>query len=188
MSPAVFYYDIGSPYAWLAAERIDSVMRGEVEWTPVLLGAIFRATGRGSWARTDRRRQGMAEIERRAAERGLPPLRWPDPWPNDGLLVMRAAAHAHRIGAGRRFAMEAFRAHFCDGAAMEAPESIRLAASRAGLDPETVLAATRDPAVKQLLRANTDAALAEGVFGVPTVVVGGAVHWGDDDLEAAAAA
>ena len=182
-----FYYDIGSPYAWLAAERLDAVLPGDVEWTPVLLGGIFRATGRSSWARTELRRQGMAEIERRAAGRGLPPVRWPDPWPNDGLTVMRAAAYAHRIGAGKRFALEAFRAQFCEAAAMESAQSIALAASRSGLDPDAVLARTREPAVKQLLRANTDAALAAGVFGVPAVQVRGTVYWGDDRLEAAAA-
>jgi 2-hydroxychromene-2-carboxylate isomerase len=182
-----FFYDIGSPYAWLAAERIDALMPGEVAWTPVLLGAIFKATGRSSWARTSRRPRGMAEIERRAAERGLPAVRWPDPWPNDGLAVMRVAAYAHQAGAGKRFAIEAFRAHFCEGAAMERPESIALAASQSGLDPEAALAAARDPAVKRLLRATTDAALAAGVFGVPSVEVQGTVYWGDDRLEAAAA-
>jgi 2-hydroxychromene-2-carboxylate isomerase len=183
-----FFYDIGSPYAWLAAERVDALMPVDLEWTPVLLGAIFRATDRSSWARTSRRGRGMAEIERRAAERGLPAVRWPDPWPNDGLPVMRAAAYAHRTGAGRRFAIEAFRAHFCEGAAKERPQSIELAASRSGLDPDAVLAATRDPAVKQQLRATTDAALAAGVFGVPSVEVHGTVYWGDDRLEEAAAA
>ena len=50
-----------------------------------------------------------------------------------------------------------------------------------------MLAATSDQAIKDELRANTDRALADGVFGVPTVVAGGEVFWGDDRLEAAAA-
>jgi 2-hydroxychromene-2-carboxylate isomerase len=96
---AVFYYDLGSPYAWLTAERTGD----RAEWVPVLLGGIFRATGRSSWAETGARADGIAEIERRADERGLPALRWPDPWPNDGLLAMRAAVAAD----GERFALEA---------------------------------------------------------------------------------
>ena len=64
------FYDLGSPYAWLTAERIEGAT-----WVPVLLGGIFRATGRASWAGTEAREPGMAEIERRARERGLSELR-----------------------------------------------------------------------------------------------------------------
>ncbi|MEA2449523.1 MAG: hypothetical protein QOG63_1455, partial [Thermoleophilaceae bacterium] len=78
--PVLFYFDVGSPYAYLAAERVEHVL-GAVDWRPVLLGGLFKLTGRSSWALGDfeRRRRGMAEIERRAARYGLPPLRWPDP-------------------------------------------------------------------------------------------------------------
>src|SRR3954469_20622972 len=59
----LFFYDLGSPYAWLTAERIDALF-GEHRplWLPVLLGAIFKATGRGSWAETDARADGIAAI------------------------------------------------------------------------------------------------------------------------------
>jgi 2-hydroxychromene-2-carboxylate isomerase len=167
-----FFYDLGSPYAWLTAERIEGA-----RWVPVLLGGIFRATGRDSWAKTDRRAGGIAEIERRAAERGLPKPVWPDPWPNDGLTVMRAAVHA-----GDAFALAAFRVHFVEGRALSDPQNIALAAQRAGLDAEAVLRATSDPAVKERLRANTDEALAAGVIGIPSVRLGSEVLWGDDRI------
>jgi 2-hydroxychromene-2-carboxylate isomerase len=167
-----FYYDLGSPYAWLTAERIQGAT-----WVPVLLGGIFRAVGRSSWARTDARAAGIAEIERRARERGLPAPRWPDEWPNDGLVAMRAAAHA----GSERFALEAFRVHFVDGLALSDPANVALAAGRAGLDGEQVLAATREQAVKDRLRANTEQAIAAGVIGVPSLVdERGEVLFGDD--------
>ncbi|CAA9494821.1 MAG: hypothetical protein AVDCRST_MAG85-1412 [uncultured Solirubrobacteraceae bacterium] len=169
---ATFYYDLGSPYAWLTAERI----RGAT-WVPVLLGGIFHVTGRSSWGFTDGREEGMAEVERRSADRGLPPVRWPDPWPNDGLTAMRAAAFAD----SERFALEAFRIHFVDGLALSDPANVGLAAERAGLDADEVLAAAADPAVKLKLRENTERALAEGVTGIPSLVrPGGEVLWGDD--------
>jgi 2-hydroxychromene-2-carboxylate isomerase len=62
------------------------------------------------------------------------------------------------------------------------------AASRTGLNPAAVLEATVHPDVKGALRDNTDEALARGVVGVPSVIVGGRVHWGDDRLEEAAGA
>jgi 2-hydroxychromene-2-carboxylate isomerase len=183
---ATFFYDLGSPYAWLAAERVHAVLGPDVEWVPVLLGGIFHATGRSSWARTPARAAGIAEIEARAAARGLPPLRWPDPWPNDGLQVMRAATWAHRQGRGREFALAAFRVHFTEGVPLSEPEGIARSAERAGVDPRATRAATNDPDIKLALRAATDNALAAGVLGVPTVLAAGALFWGDDQLEAAA--
>src|SRR5829696_1472552 len=98
-----FFADVGSPYAWLAAERISDVLGVEPVWEPVLLGAIFAARESGSWAQTDGRAAGMEEVERRAVAYGLPPVRWPDPWPGNMLLAMRAATAAVAFGEGRAF-------------------------------------------------------------------------------------
>lgn len=184
----LFYYDLGSPYAYLAAERVDEVIPGDVEWRPVLLGGLFRATGRSSWALTATREAGVAEVERRAGRRGLPPVIWPEPWPGDGLVAMRAAVIAHRIGRGREFALQALRLHFCDGRSLNERDAIEAALARTGLDPPRVLDAATDQAAKTELRALTADALARGVTGVPSVVAGGQVFWGDDALEQAARA
>ena len=75
MASVTFYFDVGSPYAYLAGERLARVLGSvEVVWQPVLLGALFGLTGRSSWALGDpeRRQAGMAEIETRAARYGLP--------------------------------------------------------------------------------------------------------------------
>src|SRR3954451_13516601 len=111
MPSVTFYFDVGSPYAYLTAERLDTRLPGQVDWQPVLLGGLFKLTGRRSWALGDyRRRQiGMAEIERRAPGSGLPPMRWPDPWPTDYLFAMRATTFAFAVGRGREFAVEAMR-------------------------------------------------------------------------------
>lgn len=190
MPEVSFYYDLGSPYAYLAADRVDLQfdVDTEVKWEPVLLGGIFKATGRSSWAETPLRDDGIAEIATRASSRGLPAFVYPEPWPNNGLTAMRAAVKAHMMGAGRRFAMEAFAVQFNDGLPLSDPENIELAAHRAGLDPGDLLAATQDPEVKQKLIDNTEAAIAVGAIGVPTVVVDGKPFWGDDRLHEAAAA
>ena len=176
-----FFYDLGSPYAWLTAERVSPAAR----WVPVLLGGIFVVTGRSSWAETDARREGMEEVERRARERGLPVPTWPDPWPNNGLTAMRAAVAAHDQGEGERFALEAFRVHFVDGLALSDTGNIALAAERAGLDPAELLAATQDQTVKDRLRLNTEEAIEAGVFGVPSArLLSGEIVWGDDRIPA----
>src|ERR1700742_3484946 len=77
------FYDVGSPYAYLAVERFEAVVGVAPVLRPVLLGGIFKATGRSSWGLTAAREAGMAGIERRALAAGLPPVVWPDPWPGD---------------------------------------------------------------------------------------------------------
>ncbi len=185
-----FYYDLGSPYAYLTADRIDEQFDTDVtvDWVPVLLGGIFKHTGRSSWAETPRREDGIAEIAQRASVYGMPLFRYPEPWPNNGLAVMRVATWAHSAGAGRRFARAAFEVQFNDGLPLSEAENIELAAHRAGLDPQFALGSTDDPAVKQALIDNTQAAIDAGAIGVPTIVVGGEAFWGDDRLHEAVAA
>jgi 2-hydroxychromene-2-carboxylate isomerase len=169
-----FYFDVGSPYAYLAAERADQVLPGPVQWQPVLLGGLFKLTGRGSWALGDyrRRQRGMAEIERRARGYGLPPIVWPDPWPGDYLAAMRVVTYAFAVGRGREVVARLFADGFARGRDLSIRAHILDAASRAGLERGEAEAATRDPAIKLALREATETAHALGVFGVPTVAVG----------------
>jgi 2-hydroxychromene-2-carboxylate isomerase len=185
---ATFYFDLGSPFAYLAAERLGDVLGEPVQWQPVSLGGLFKLAGRSSWSLGDpeRRREGITEVERRAQLYGLPPVRWPDPWPSNYLMAMRAATFAHRTGRGHEFTMRAFRASFAEGLDLGIPAHVLQAAERAGLDPAEVERATQDPEIKLALREATDAAHALGVFGVPTIAVGSELFWGEDRLEDAA--
>src|ERR1700759_1443339 len=188
-TPITFYFDLGSPFAYLAAERLHTLLPEPVHWQPVLLGGLFRLTGRSSWALGDyqRRQAGMADIERRALAYGLPPMRWPDPWPADYLTAMRATTYAFSIGHGRDFTMQAYRDAFQRGSELSNAENVLRSAARAGLDPDAVRAGASDPEIKQALRDTTDAAYDRGVFGVPTIAIGDELFWGDDRLEDAAA-
>jgi 2-hydroxychromene-2-carboxylate isomerase len=182
----VFYYDLGSPYSYLAAERINSVLPEPPVWQPVLLGALFKHFDRGSWSETDKRAEGMAEVERRAAERGLPPVRWPEPWPGNTLVAMRAATYAAQIGRAVAFSLAAFRQAFAAGRDLSDPDNVLLAAAACELHPKAVLTAIESQMVKDALRTATDSAAERGVKGVPSVVIGEEVFWGDDRLEEAA--
>jgi 2-hydroxychromene-2-carboxylate isomerase len=188
MPRATFYFDLGSPYAYLTAERLQEILPAPVRWQPVSLGALFKLTGRSSWAlgEPERRQAGMAEVERRAAMYGLPTLRWPDPWPGNYLMAMRAATYAYRVGAGREFVKSAFRSAFQEGNDLGLPANVLRAAANAGLDARETEAATQDSAIKLALREATDAAHARGVFGVPTIATDTDLFWGDDRLVDAA--
>lgn len=188
MSAPRFFVDVGSPYAWLAAERVESVLGSDVAWEPVLLGAIFAARGFGSWSLTEARADGIEEVERRARAYGLGPVRWPEPWPGNMLLAMRCAVAADAAGCARAFLLAALRAGFVEGRDLSDPAAVADVASAAGLEGEALLTAASTPAVKAALKQRTDAAIALGVRGVPTVLVGSEPYWGDDRLEDAARA
>jgi 2-hydroxychromene-2-carboxylate isomerase len=187
-SQPTFYYDLGSPYAYLAAERIQRVLPVVPVWQPILLGGIWKETGGRSWATTDRREEGMAEIERRAAEYGLMPVRWPAGWPNNTLTAMRAATFAQQTGRAVAFSLAAFRQAFAAGRDLADVDNVLIAAAACELHPNAVLKAIAMQSTKDRLREATSEAFERGVRGVPTIAVGDELFWGDDRLEEAASA
>jgi 2-hydroxychromene-2-carboxylate isomerase len=189
---AVFYFDLGSPYAYLAAERVSGLFAEagleQPEWQPILLGGLFKRLGRESWARGPGREEGMREIERRASAYGLPPLAWPEPWPGNSLFAMRAATFAKQTGRAVSFALAAFRQAFAAGRDLSEPDNVLIAAAACELHPNAVSKAIATESVKATLRAATENAGDLGVRGVPALVVGEEVFWGDDRLEDGVAA
>ena len=187
----VFFYDLGSPYAYLAAERVHAVFaeagRQPPEWQPILLGGLFKRFGRDSWARGEGRADGMREVERRASAYGLPPLDWPEPFPGNTLVAMRAATYAKEIGRAPSFSLAAFRQAFAAGRDLTEPDSVLLAAAAAEMHPRAVLSAIERDSIKRKLREATERAGDRGVRGVPAIVIGERVFWGDDRLDEAAA-
>jgi 2-hydroxychromene-2-carboxylate isomerase len=183
-----FYFDLGSPYAWLAAERIHHVLPVTAVWQPILLGGIWQRSGGGSWALTDARAEGMAEVEARAARYELLSVKWPDRWPTSTLLAMRAAIFAQQAGRTVAFSLAAFRQAFAGGKDLSEIDNVLIAAAACELHPNAVLKGIELKSTKDRLRAATDEAYERGVRGVPSVVVGDEVFWGDDKLEQAARA
>ena len=186
-SRAVFYYDLGSPYAYLSAERISGLFAEaeleQPEWQPILLGGLFRRFERGSWGETPARAEGMAEIERRAAAYGLPPIAWPKPWPGNMLVAMRAATFAKQTGRTVAFSLSAFRQAFAAGRDLSDVDNVMIAGAACELHPRALLKAVQTEIVKNALKEATATAGDRGVKGVPALVVGERVFWGDDRLE-----
>jgi len=185
--PPVFFFAAMSPYSWLAAERLGGVLPG-AHWEPVYAGGLFNAAGRKSWGLDERRDEQIAECERRATRYGLGPIVWPQPWPTNDVHVARAMTHAKNRGCLHDFALAVMRAAFRDGSDLERREVLLELGASVGIAPEEMDASLGDPAVKQQLRAATDGAHELGVFGVPTVMVGEQLFWGDDRLEEAVSA
>ena len=184
----IFYYDLGSPYAWLAAERIHHVLPQVPVWQPILLGGIWQQSGGRSWGITDKRDEGMREIERRADEYGLLPVKWPDDWPTNTLKAMRAAVFAQQAGRAVAYSLAAFRQAFAAGRDLADLDNVLIAAAACELHPNAVLKGIELQSTKNRLKQATQDAYNRGVRGVPSVAVGDEVFWGDDRLEEAAAA
>ncbi len=187
MTPAQFFFGAMSPYSWFAAERIGALIP-DAQWRPVFAGGLFRATGRSTWGLSDQREARIRDCEARADVHGLGPMRWPDGWPSSDLLVARALVVAARQGRLEAFALAAMRAEFRDGDRLDDPDVLKRAAHEVGLDPAGLVETTSLPTIKDSLRAHNDEAVALGVSGVPTVVLGDQLFWGDDRLDEAAVA
>ena len=159
---------------------------GPAEWQPVIAaqlpgGETFEA------ARCRSEREIFCEeVARRAAELGLQPLRWPDPFPFDSALAMRVATYAKSIGRVVPFAQAAFRQAFAGGRSLAEEDSVLIAAAACEMHPAAVLRGAALRSVGEQLAAATEAAGGLGVADVPAVVVRGRVFHGERALSAAA--
>ena len=180
------YFDLGSPYAYLAMERVTGVLGVEPRLEPILVGGIFALRGHGSWAHTPERETRIREVEARAERYGLPAIKWPSGWPSNTLKAMRVATWAAGFGAAQQFALAAFRRAFAEGEDLSQVDVLVDVAASVGLRADELVAAIEDPAVKSALRDATDRAWALGVVGVPCIGFGEEIFYGDDRLGAAA--
>jgi 2-hydroxychromene-2-carboxylate isomerase len=152
------------------------------EWQPILLGGLFKRFGRDSWANGPDRAAGLLEVERRASAYGLPPISWPDPFPGNTLVAMRAATYAKQLGRAVSFSLAGFRQAFAAGRDLSEADNVLVAAAACELHPNAVLSAIEQGTVKDSLREATERAGDLGVRGVPSITVGDRVFWGDDQL------
>jgi 2-hydroxychromene-2-carboxylate isomerase len=195
VAAATFYYDFSSPYAYLAAERISGVFAEagaeQPEWMPVSTAFIFTAAGKVPWSLQPGgpNPADLEEIARRAAERGLPEVKYVEGWPDESysLLPLRAAHYAKQTGRVVSFSLAAFRQQFAAGHRLDDLDNVLIAAAASELHPNAVSKAVETRPVKDAVREATDEAIAIGAIGVPTIAVGDELFWGDDRLEEAAA-
>jgi 2-hydroxychromene-2-carboxylate isomerase len=188
VASATFYYDFNSPYAYLAAERLDDFVP-DAEWRPIAFAIVLNQLGELEDRLTNLNIAPIVEeIAVRASDRGLPAFAPPDAWPVQSwsLTPLRAALVADELGRQREFGLAAFRKSFVESRSLADLDNVLAAATDAGLDPDEVAAGIRREDIKERLKANTAEALERGVTGIPTVAIGDELFWGDDHLEQAA--
>jgi 2-hydroxychromene-2-carboxylate isomerase len=182
----LFYFDFISPYAYLAWTQIHALAarHGQsVEPVPVLFAALLNAHGHKGPAEIPAKRAYLArDVCRKAHHLGLPPVVPPPSHPFNPLLALRAACYPLPADPRRRLIDTLYAATWAGGGGVETEDAVGAACARAGLDAAPILEFTRSDAAKAALRNYTEAALAAGLFGVPTVVVDGELFWGTDSL------
>lgn len=184
---AAFYFDLASPLAYLAAERVLHTMPVATEWQPVLARELSGAESFEGFRCREDEEIFRLEVGRRAAELGLQQLRWPDPFPFDSAFAMRVATYAKSIGRIVAFAQAAFRQAFAGGRPLDVADNVLIAAAACEMHPSAVLKGAALRSVGEQLSAATAVAAALGVEDVPAVRVGKQVFLGERSIEQATA-
>lgn len=191
MAKLDFWYDFASTYSYLAAMRAEALAKAAgvtLRWRPFLLGPIFKSHGLETSPFNKypvKGRYSWRDMERLAARQGLPEFLLPVPFPANPLLAARAAlvlADAERP----EFSRAVYRAEFAEGRDIADRAVIGEVLAALGHDADAVLTKSGDPAIKDKLRAETEEAAKQGIFGAPNFVAeDGELFWGNDRLEQA---
>ncbi|MBA4327702.1 MAG: disulfide bond formation protein DsbA [Polaromonas sp.] len=181
MHELTFYFDVVSPYAWLAFQQLPQALEGlsySVSYKPLLFAGLLKHHGQlGPAEIAGKREWTYRQVLWLAHQHGVE-LQLPARHPFNPLPLLRVAVACDDRGSPNRYVCETLLRHVWCGGADAADES-RLAQVTALLAPQR---APGSAEVKADLKANTDEAIARGVFGVPTLAVNGKLFWGLDAL------
>jgi 2-hydroxychromene-2-carboxylate isomerase len=180
-----FYYDLFSPEAYLAAERIIALLPA-AEWIPVSAPDLPGADLLDGFLCPTDREAFCDRIERLAARRGLQDIRWPDPFPSDTAFAMRVATYAGQMGRAVAFSLAAFRQAFAGGRDLGERDNVLIAAAACEMHPVAIVKSAGLGSIAARLDAATAAAAEAGVLDVPAIRVGDTVFHGDREVERAA--
>lgn len=186
-----FFYDLSSPWTYLAFNNVQSVLEStgaEVIWRPFLVGGVFNAVNTGVYeARAEPMNPKVVHnfrwLHEWAELAGLP-LDFPTVHhPVKSVLAMRACCtlEADQL-ALQRFSAAAFDAYFARGENIDDPAVLKSVANGCDLDGEGLIGMASEQRVKDQLRSNTEEAISRGAFGSPTMFVGDALYFGNDQL------
>ncbi|SDM43630.1 2-hydroxychromene-2-carboxylate isomerase [Maricaulis salignorans] len=187
----VFYFDFASPNAYFAHRILPGVEARtglKFRHVPVLLGGIFKSTGNQApmiaFAGVPAKlAYEYKEIERFIARHDLQHFNFNPHFPVNTLALMRGAVAAEAEGVLEAYVEAMFHFMWEKPRKLDDADVLRATLTEAGLPAERLLAAIQTPEVKAQLMANTQLAVDQGVFGIPSFIVGGELYFGKDRLE-----
>lgn len=186
-----FWYEFASPYSYIAAERINALAAaaGDIEilWRPFIIGPILRLRPGNPSPTQDappaQKQYRQRDVERLCAAEGIN-LNWPSTYPRNGLLAARVALSLDPPWR-QRFSRAAYRANFVEDREISDEAVIAAVLAELGGDATGIVERAQSPENKAALGAAVEAAIAKGIFGAPSFIVGGELFWGNDRLEQA---
>jgi 2-hydroxychromene-2-carboxylate isomerase len=181
-----FLFDYGSPFSYLADTQMPALAArtgAKVLYTPILLGAVLKATGNSSPIAVPAKGKYMRiELQRWARRYGVPDLVNPF-FPINTMPLMRAAVATQQLGLFDRYHPLIFNAFWAKGLNLGDTAVFTGVLEAGGLPAAEILRASETHEVKDRLRRNTDDAVARGMFGAPAFFVGDEMFWGNDRLD-----
>lgn len=188
-----FWYEFASPYSYLAAARIERLVTGKpirLDWRPFLLGPLFKTRSHDPSPFQNpspaQRRYRWRDVQRLCAAEGVK-LQLPSTYPRNGLFAARAALIAVEEGWGPELSRAVFHANFAEDRDIAAPAVLGDLIAALGRDAASVLERAQSPANKARLVARGEEAIARGIFGAPSFLLGEELFWGNDRLDQAIA-
>lgn len=182
-----FYFDFGSPTTYLAFKRLRQLAQQyglQIDYKPMLLGGVFKATGNTTPVAIPAKGKYMLEHDLpRFAKRYGVALNFNPHFPINTLNLMRATIAAERLDCIEPYIEAAFDAVWVDGLNMGDPEVVAAALTGKGFDVQALMALSQDPEVKAELISRTEEAVARGAFGAPTLFMDGEMYFGQDRLD-----
>ncbi|MEE3326593.1 MAG: 2-hydroxychromene-2-carboxylate isomerase [Myxococcota bacterium] len=183
-----FFFDYGSPYSYLADTRLADLQARtacEIEYRPMLLGGVFKATGNRSPAEETvlpKLKYQSSEMQRWVEYYGVPFVSNPF-FPINTLQLMRVAHAAQATGAFEAFHRSAFKAMWEQEKNLGDSKILVEVLECSGLDGGALVAMAANPEVKESLMETSQEAVARGAFGAPTFFVGESMFFGNDRLD-----
>jgi 2-hydroxychromene-2-carboxylate isomerase len=180
-----FYYDLGSPYSYLASTQIERICEeydAELEWKPFLLGGILKETGNRAPLEVPNKRAYMVKDLANWAKRYGVQLNFPNLFPLNSVKPMRGALAAKEKGKIRDYTHNLFRLYWIEGRDLSQDEILKNAVSEIGMDANWFLQRIGEQDIKDKLRDETAEAVKRGAFGAPTFYVDEKMFWGNDRL------
>lgn len=179
------FFDFGSPatyLAWTQLPRLAAKYNATLIWRPMLLGAVFKATGNQSPAMNPAKGRYMLIDFQRYAKHYDVPMKFNPFFPINTMTLMRGAVALQDDPRFDDYLQTVFKAIWVDEQNMGQPEVVADVLAKAGFDANALLTKCSDEAVKGKLKTNTEEAVARGAFGAPTVYVDGEMFFGQDRL------
>ena len=185
-----FYFDFASPNAYLSHKVMNGIKErtgAEVNYIPVLLGGIFKATNNKPpmeqfFGVKNKNEYQNLEIQRFIERHSLNDFKMNPHFPVISLQIIRGAVAAEMDGFLEEYIDKVLVHMWEEPKKMDDPEVIKAAFEESGFDAEKLMAQMQDAEVKAKLISNTEAAVERGVFGIPTFFVGEEMFFGKDTL------